>query len=804
MTSLNPVFTVGRQIGEVLREHLGMSRREARARTIELLDLVHIPAPERRVDEYPHQLSGGMRQRVMIAMALACDPKILIADEPTTALDVTMQAGILDLMREIRERLGTAIVLITHDLGVVADIADRVLVMYAGRKAEEAPVRRALRPAAAPVHDRPARRDPAAGGADGSGRLREIPGRVPSLRELPDGCAFATALPARPTSCAAQRAGARAPVGAGPPGRLLPPGEPECTSDERAPVARGRRPRQALPRRRRHRRRRRRRARGRRRLVRARPGEMLGLVGESGQRQVDGRATASCGSSNRPRARSALADATSRTCRDARCGRCRRELHIVFQDPYSSLNPRMTVRADRRRAAAPAPARPRQGARRARRELFDHCRPPARASLPLPARALGRPAPARRARPRAHPSSRSVLVADEPVSALDVSVQASILNLLRDLQRDLRLLVPLHHARSGDGGVPLRPRRGDVPRQDRRDGADAELFARRSTRTRRPCSPLRSCPIPVRAAPAPARSCSRATSRARSTRRPAAASARAARWRPSRRRAPSRRSRSCASSRRHLVACHLVARWRGADLASRLRVSFTTRPELRGTFGMVASTHWLASAAGMAVLERGGNAFDAAVATGFTLQVVEPHLNGPGGEVPALLWPVAKGEPIALCGQGVAPSAATIDRYRELGHELVPGTGVLAACVPGAFGGWLLLLEQFGTWRLEDVLSFAIGYADEGFPFVAGIRATIERTEDLLREWPGTRELYLPPPEVGALFRNPALAATYRRILDEARGGSREEEIEKAQARVLRGLRRRGDRPLRRRRRAAF
>ena len=217
-------------------------------------------------------------------------------------------------------------------------------------------------------------------------------------------------------------------------------------------------------------------------------------------------------------------------------------------------------------------------------------------------------------------------------------------------------------------------------------------------------------------------------------------------------------------------------------------MTFTTRPELRGTFGMVASTHWLASAAGMSVLERGGNAFDAAVATGFTLQVVEPHLNGPGGEVPAIIWPVAKGEPIALCGQGVAPAAATIERYRELGHELVPGTGVLAACVPGAFGGWLLMLEQFGTWRLEDVLSFAIGYAEDGFPFVAGIRATIERTEELLREWPGSRELYLPPPEVGTLFRNPTLAATYRRILDEARGGSREEEIEKARRAYYEGF----------------
>jgi len=217
-------------------------------------------------------------------------------------------------------------------------------------------------------------------------------------------------------------------------------------------------------------------------------------------------------------------------------------------------------------------------------------------------------------------------------------------------------------------------------------------------------------------------------------------------------------------------------------------MSFTTRPELRGTFGMVASTHWLASSAGMAVLERGGNAFDAAVATGLTLQVVEPHLNGPGGEVPALLWPVSRGEPIALCGQGVAPAAATIERYRELGHELVPGAGVLAACVPGAFGGWLLLLEHFGTWRLEDVLSFAIGNAEDGFPVVPELHATIDRTEPLLRTWPGSSELYLPAPEVGSRFRNPALAATYRRILDESRGGSREEEIEKARRAYYEGF----------------
>jgi gamma-glutamyltranspeptidase/glutathione hydrolase len=207
---------------------------------------------------------------------------------------------------------------------------------------------------------------------------------------------------------------------------------------------------------------------------------------------------------------------------------------------------------------------------------------------------------------------------------------------------------------------------------------------------------------------------------------------------------------------------------------------FTTRPELRGTFGMVASTHWLASAAGMAVLERGGNAFDAAVAAGFTLQVVEPHLNGPGGEVPALFYSVDRGEPLTLCGQGVAPAAATIERFRELGHELIPGTGVLAACVPGAFGGWLLLLQEFGTWSLEDVLAFAIEYADNGFPVVGGMHLSIERRADVLAGWPASRDLYLPVPEVGTQFRNPVLAATYRRIVAESVGGSRDAQIERA------------------------
>jgi peptide/nickel transport system ATP-binding protein len=194
MTSLNPVLRIGNQVEEVVREHMDLPRRAARERVVELLDLVHIPDPLRRVDEYPHQLSGGMRQRVMIAMALACDPKILIADEPTTALDVTIQAGILDLLRELRARLGTAIILITHNLGVVADLADRVVVMYAGRKAEEATVGELFAHPQHPYTIGLLGAVPRAGGAH-NGRLQEIPGRVPSLAELPGHCAFADRCP---------------------------------------------------------------------------------------------------------------------------------------------------------------------------------------------------------------------------------------------------------------------------------------------------------------------------------------------------------------------------------------------------------------------------------------------------------------------------------------------------------------------------------------------------------------------------------------------------------------------------------
>ncbi len=203
MNSLNPVLSLGYQIAETLRRHEGLTRAEAKARAVEMLDLVQIPAPERRAREYPHQLSGGMRQRAMIAMALSCNPRVLIADEPTTALDVTIQAQVLDLIQELQERLGAAVILITHDLGVVAETAQRVIVMYAGRKVEEATVEALF---ADPLHPytrgllasvprlSAAATGSAASGRDSDsamGRLEEIPGIVPPLTEVPSGCAFA-------------------------------------------------------------------------------------------------------------------------------------------------------------------------------------------------------------------------------------------------------------------------------------------------------------------------------------------------------------------------------------------------------------------------------------------------------------------------------------------------------------------------------------------------------------------------------------------------------------------------------------
>ncbi len=221
---------------------------------------------------------------------------------------------------------------------------------------------------------------------------------------------------------------------------------------------------------------------------------------------------------------------------------------------------------------------------------------------------------------------------------------------------------------------------------------------------------------------------------------------------------------------------------------------FTTRPELAGTFGMVASTHWLASAAGLAVLEHGGNAFDAAVAAGLVLQVVEPHLNGPGGEVPVIAHHAGRGETFVLCGQGTAPAAATPEAFARLGLDLVPGSGLLAACVPGAFGAWMLLLREYGTLRLRDVMGYAIGYAASGYPMLPAISWGIASVAELFGDhWPSSAEVYLPGgrvPAPGALFANPALAATYQRILAEAETASqdRDEQIEAARRAYYEGF----------------
>jgi gamma-glutamyltranspeptidase/glutathione hydrolase len=213
---------------------------------------------------------------------------------------------------------------------------------------------------------------------------------------------------------------------------------------------------------------------------------------------------------------------------------------------------------------------------------------------------------------------------------------------------------------------------------------------------------------------------------------------------------------------------------------------FTTRPEIEGTFGVVTSTHWIATAVGMATLEKGGNAFDAGVATAFTLQVVEPHLNGPGGDVPIIVHDVKRGRTEVICGQGPAPAGATIAHYRKEGLEMVPGTGLLAACVPGTFEAWMLLLRDYGTLRLRDVLEPAISYAQNGYPLVERVSATIATVEQLFRQhWPTSAAVYLPDgkvPEPGTLFTNPKLAETYTRILREAEsaGSDRVVQIERA------------------------
>lgn len=211
--------------------------------------------------------------------------------------------------------------------------------------------------------------------------------------------------------------------------------------------------------------------------------------------------------------------------------------------------------------------------------------------------------------------------------------------------------------------------------------------------------------------------------------------------------------------------------------------NFTTRPEIKGTFGVVTSTHWIASAVGMSILERGGNAFDAAVATGFVLQVVEPHLNGPAGDLPVIYRAVGD-EPKVLCAQGTAPAAATLEAMKALDLDMIPGSGLLATVVPGAFDGWMTLLRDEGTMELQDVLKPAIEYLQNGYPTLPAVSNTIRELLPFFKShWPSSADVWAPNdtvPEANSLMRNPDLANTWQRICDEATGATREERIDAA------------------------
>ncbi len=429
MTSLNPVFTVGRQIGEVLKLHEGMDRRAAQTRAAELLDLVGIANPRERLRQYPHQLSGGLRQRVMIAMAVAGNPEVLVADEPTTALDVTVQAGILDVLRDLRDRLGAAVVLITHDLAVVADVADRVVVMYAGRMVERADIDDLF---ARPRHHYtvgllgavPTART--AGGADH--RLREIPGLVPTIEKPEDRCTFAERCPAADALCRTQRP----PLAAAP--DTAAGHEVACWHPAGVDRRRGGRmtapvcevvdlvkhfgPVHAVD----------------GMSLEVGPGEVVALVGESGSgKSTVGRLIVRLldPTSGQVLLRGVDVSALSRRAMRPH----RRAVSIVFQDPASSLDPRMSV-GDLVAEPLRLHGVPRAERRDKVRAMLEKVGMRAGVAERYPHELSG----GQRQRvsiARALVTQPSLLIADEPTSALDVSVQASVLNLLADLQRDL-------------------------------------------------------------------------------------------------------------------------------------------------------------------------------------------------------------------------------------------------------------------------------------------------------------------------------------------------------------------------------
>jgi gamma-glutamyltranspeptidase / glutathione hydrolase len=221
--------------------------------------------------------------------------------------------------------------------------------------------------------------------------------------------------------------------------------------------------------------------------------------------------------------------------------------------------------------------------------------------------------------------------------------------------------------------------------------------------------------------------------------------------------------------------------------------AFTTRPEILGTFGVVTSTHWIASAVGMSILEKGGNAFDAAVATGFVLQIVEPHLCGPGGDLPAVIYSKKKDKVEVICAQGPAPAGATIEHYTAEGLSLIPGDGLLATVIPGSFDGWMLMLRDYGSMNVRDVLEPAIYYAEHGHPMLPRVSATIKGLAAFFeKEWPTSHETWLPggsAPEAHANFRNPVLAETWKRVIAEAETkGGREAQVEAARDAFYRGF----------------